>query len=212
MSIRIRKTRCALVLLWAVVLGWPLILPCQASDQPLRAIALDAGFDGADCNYHSITLGSDGRIYFSLSGHRIDKNVHFCCYDPRSEKVVFSREINEALKNEDTTKTVPQGKIHSGLMEAGQKLYFSTHIGYYKEDRQGWGKYPGFHLMYYDMRTDKLVDMVRGPEGEGMIATSLDAKRLILYGLTYPSSLLFKYDIRADRLLVGCRSKGRWCY
>jgi hypothetical protein len=171
-----------------------------ADDKPLRAIAIDAGFDGADCSYHSITLASDGRIYFSLSGHRIDKNVHFCSYDPKHDKMVFSREINEALKNEDTTKTVPQGKIHSGLMEAGKKLYFSTHIGYYKEDRQGRGKYPGFHLMYYDLKTDKLVDMVRGPEGEGMIATSLDAKRLLMYGLTYPSSLLFKYDIKAGKL------------
>ncbi len=173
---------------------------CPANDKPLRAIAIDAGFDGADCNYHSITLASDGRIYFSLSGHRIDKNVHFCCFDPEQQKMVFSREINEALKNEDTTKTVPQGKIHSGLMEAGKKLYFSTHIGYYKDDRRGRGKYPGFHFMYYDLKTDKLVDMVRGPVGQGMLTTSLDAKRLILYGLTYPSSRLFKYDIKAGKL------------
>ena len=43
----------------------------RAADKPLRAIAIDAGFDEADCSYHSITLGSVGRIYFSLSGHRI---------------------------------------------------------------------------------------------------------------------------------------------
>lgn len=200
MNTAIREACCALMLLWALVAGWPMASPCQAAEKPLRAIAIDAGFDEADCSYHSITLGSDERIYFSMSGHRIDKNAHFCCYDPRPEKVVFTREISESLKDEDTARTVPQGKVHSGLMEADKKIYFSTHVGYYKDDRKGRGKYPGFHFMHYDMRTDKLVDMVRGPEGEGMLATSLDSKRLILYGLTYPSSLLFKYDIKADKL------------
>jgi hypothetical protein len=85
-------------------------------------------------------------------------------------------------------------------MEADKKLYFSTHIGYYKDDLQGRGGYPGFHLMYYDLRTDRLVDMVRGPAGEGMIATSLDASRMVMYGLTYPNSQLFRYDIKAGRL------------
>ncbi len=200
MNARFGKARRALVISAAAVLASPALLPCQADEKTLRAIAIDAGFDEADCNYHSITLASDGRIYFSLSSHRIDKNVHFCCYDPRLEKMVFTRELTDCFENEDTTRTVPQGKIHSGLMEVDKKLYFSTHVGYYKDDRQGKGKYPGFHLMYYDIRTDEFVDLARGPEGEGMIPTSLDAKRMILYGLTYPSSLLFKYDVKADKL------------
>lgn len=189
-----------LLTLLATVLVSAAVFPCEAGDKPLRAIAYDAGFDGADCSYHSITLASDGRIYFSMSGHRIDQNVHLCCYDPQRGKMVFSRDIGAGLKNEDTTRTLPQGKIHSGLMELDRKLYFSTHIGYYKDDRQGRGKYPGFHLMYYDLQTDKLVDLVRGPEGEGMITTSLDAKRQLIYGLTYPSSLLFKYDLKSGQL------------
>jgi len=184
-----------------IVLAGAVIFSCQAKDQLLRAIAYDAGFDGADCNYHSITLASNGRIYFSMSGHRIDENARLCCFDPQSQKMVFTRDIGEGLKDEDTTRTVPQGKIHSGLMEADRKLFFSTHIGFYKDDRQGRGKYPGFHLMYYDLQTDKLVDLVRGPEGEGMIATSLDPKRQMIYGLTYPSSLLFKYDINTRQLI-----------
>src|SRR5262249_15174802 len=105
---------------------------------------------------------------------------------------------------------LPQGKIHVPLTEVNGRIYFATHIGYYKRDRQGRGKYPGLHIMYYDMKSDHLVDMVRGPAEEGLITGQLVKKRLTYYGLTWPSGFFCRYDIVDGELHVSslpCRDQ-----
>jgi hypothetical protein len=164
--------------------------------------AFDPGFDEGDCNYHSICLGSDGRVYFTLSTHRIDRHARFCCFDPKKGAMVFVRDIGEALLEEDKGNLLPQGKIHVPLTEVGGRIYFATHIGYYKKDRQGREKYPGFHIMHYDMKSDNLANVIRGPEEEGLITGQLVEKSLTYYGLTWPSGLFCRYDIVKRELQV----------
>jgi len=200
MNVAIKDRRAVRVVLAAAILWSMVNYHCWAEDKRLQAVAYDAGFDEADCAYNAIALGSDGRIYFGMSTHRIDKNAHFCCYDPELQKVVFARDVAETLKDEEPQKYVSQGKIHVPLIEVDKKIYFATLHGYYKDDLQGREEYPGFHIMYYDIKTDKLVDLVRGPKSEGLITANLDTERLIMYGLTYPGGLLFDYDIKAGKL------------
>ena len=118
------------------------------------AEAFDSGFDEGDCNYHSICLGSDGRVYFTLSTHRIDRHARFCCFDPKKGEMVFVRDIGEALLEDDKWNLLPQGKIHVPLTEVNGRIYFATHIGYYKRDRQGRGKYPGLHIIDFIRNND----------------------------------------------------------
>src|SRR5262245_27534258 len=172
--------------------------------------AFDPGFDEGDCNYHSICLGSDGRVYFTLSTHRIDRHARFCCFDVEKGEMAFVRDISDALLEEGKANLVPQGKIHVPLTEVNGRIYFATHTGYYKKDYQGKGKYPGFHIMYYDMKSDNLTNLIRGPEGEGLVTAQLDKQSLTYYGLTWPSGFFCRYDIAKRRLHVSsspCRNE-----
>ena len=40
------------------------------------------------------------------------------------------QDLNEAC-GEKNLKAIPQGKSHVKFVEAGKKLYFATHVGYY---------------------------------------------------------------------------------
>ena len=132
----------------------------------LRAKVHPAGAE-TDSHFYSATLGSDGCIYYTLCTHKHDKHASMCRYDPAKDEVKVVANFGEAL-GESETKTVSQGKSHAPFFELDNKLYFSTHIGYFiSEGRkeipaskipEGYKPYPGGHCACYDMKTGEVTD------------------------------------------------------
>jgi hypothetical protein len=169
----------------------------------VRASAIDPGFPEADSAYQALRLGSDGRLYFTLCSHRIDTHARLGGLDPGTGRIELTMDVGAALGEDPGA--LPQGKIHVTPAEAGGRLYLATMLGYYEADRQGHRPYPGFRVAALDLRTRALAGLARGPEGEGLITGILDPARLHYYGLTYPSGLFCRYDVRAGVLSVSGR-------
>jgi len=90
------------------------------------------------------------------------------------------------------------------FVEAGGKLYFATHIGYYSIidgmekmgiPPAGWKPYPGGHLLAFDPRTGKFDDLGIAPEREGILTMNMDTRRGRIFGLTWPGGYFFRFDI-----------------
>lgn len=164
------------------------------------AEAYDPGFDEGDSNYHSLISASDGRIYFTVSTHRHDRHARLFCFDPSVRKMVYAIDIGVALQ--ESPGHLPHGKVHVPLFEVDGKIYFATHVGYYQQLPGSRAVYPGFHILLHDMSTGSIVDLYRGPHPEGLISAVMDSKRMIYYGLTWPSGLLVRCAITCDKLQV----------
>ena len=165
----------------------------------VRVASVDPGFAAGDSAYHAVYPGSDGRLYFTISTHRADSHARLGCFDPGTGRIVFLKDVGAAL--DEQRPAVPHGKIHARPGEAEGGLYLATHFGD-RSDRGGRRSYPGFHILRLDMRSGDLRDLVRGPEEEGLVSGVLDAARLVYYGLTFPSGLFCRYDVRAGQLLI----------
>lgn len=163
------------------------------------AEAFDPGFDEGDSAYHAVHAAADGRIYFTISTHRPDADACVGCFDPIAQRIVFVERLTSSIPRRSDG--LGQGKIHAPLGELGGRLYFATHLGWYRA-RAGRVSYPGFHILRLDPSSGQLSVLARGPEEEGWISGALDARRGIMYGLTFPTGRLCRYDIAADRLSV----------
>jgi len=101
-------------------------------------------------------------------------------------------------------KVVAQGKSHVNFREMNGKLYFSTHLGYYSIidgmekpgiPADGYKPYRGGHLLVFDMKTRKTEDLGIAPHNEGILTMNMDTERGLIYGLTWPSGYLFRYNV-----------------
>lgn len=164
-------------------------------------------FDKSDSNYDSLSVASDGNLYYTLCSHDIDTHARVYRHEPGAEAVCLG-DFGEIV-GEAGTKTVPQGKSHSPYYECDGKLYFSTHYGYYKpsshkeepgEVPPGYKPYPGGHFVAYDMHTGDFADLAQTPPGEGILTMNMDPARRRLYGLTWPRGFFITYDLNTGRL------------
>lgn len=196
-----RLFRLSIVLLVVLVTARP-------GQAKLIARIHDSGFALAHDTYNGIGAASDGRIYYVLSSQSYEVGAQMYCYDPATDTIEHLGDITEAC-GEKNTRTIVQGKSHVPLMERDGKLYFSTHVGYYSIvdgmekigiPPQGWKPYPGGHLLAYDLKTKKFEDLAKAPGGEGILTTTLDAKRGRLYSLTWPAGHFLRYDLARKEL------------
>jgi hypothetical protein len=106
-------------------------------------------------------------------------------------------------------KVVAQGKSHVNFVESGGKLYFATHLGYYSiingMEKTGlpagdYKAYRGGHLLAFDMKTKTFEDLGIGPHNEGIITMNMDVSRGLIYGLSWPTGYLFRYDVAKKEL------------
>lgn len=185
-------------------------LPIQpagaASVQGLTAQILHAGFRGAHDTYNSLSAASDGRIYYVLCSTSIDFGGRVFRYDPAADAVVCLGDLTE-ICGEKGRRAVPQGKSHVLFQEYQGRLYFATHAGYYNlvdgMERlatvvpEGYQPYPGGHLLTYDFTRGVFADLGIAPEREAVLAMSLDARRGLIYGITWPVGYCFRYDVHA---------------
>ena len=172
-----------------------------------------------DGQWQGMTVASDGNCYFASSTHSASHGAGFHKYDPRAKKHTVLAEDMTLICGEENTQT-QQGKIHSPIVECDGWLYFSTHLSnYWKE---GIEKYPGAHVIGYQMSTGKFRDLgIVRPRYSVYSAINVDPVRKKLYVLSVPfldtlinidGSHLFSIDIasgkKEDLGVVTDRKKG----
>jgi hypothetical protein len=209
-----KTTTFLLPLLLVTTGGWSVAATNAATGQDSASSGVliakwhPAGFAEADDSYNGLTAASDGKIYYALCSHRIDVGAQLYSYDPATGQVTHLADLT-AASGEKGRKTVPQGKVHVNFYEHKGKLYFATHLGYYRTvagkemagaPPQGYLPYPGGHFLAYDMATGKIENLATAPGGEGIITMTMDTQHGILYGLTWPSAHLLTYDLAKRQL------------
>src|SRR4051794_4364449 len=197
---------------WIRLLAWS-ILPSvvwgqlggtsPALAQSLKADIHDSGFPPGHDTYNGLSTASDGRIYYVLSTEGYDSGAHMFVFDPGSARSRDLGDLTEAC-GEKGKKTIVQGKSHVNFVEAGGKLYFATHVGYYTiidgmekmgVPPKGYQPYPGGHLLAYDMASGKFDDLGIAPEREGILSMNMDTTRGRIYGLTWPTGRFFRFNL-----------------
>src|SRR5574340_112706 len=163
----------------------------------------------SDSNFDSVSVASDGCVYYTLCSHNIDTHARVYRFDPRSGKEPECLGDLGEIVGEAGAKSIPQGKSHSQYYEHAGKLYFATHYGYYKpssnkeepgEAPPGYQQYPVGHFAFFGMSAGRFEELAKAPVGEGILTMNLDAKRGRLYGLTWPRGHFLYYDLAARRM------------
>ncbi len=174
----------------------------------LIARVFDSGFALSHDTYNGISTASDGRIFYVLCAQSLDNGAQMFSFDPAADKIQRLGDLTEA-SGEKGAKSIPQGKSHVAFHEANGKLYFATHVDFYtvKNGREmmgvpppGYKPYPGGHFLSYDMASGKYEDLAKAPTNQGIISMAMDTSRGRLYGLTWPSGLFLRYDLKTKEL------------
>jgi len=176
-------------------------------DAVITARVHPSRFGMSDSNFDSLSLASDGSLYYTLCSHDIDTHARVYRFTPGEEAKCLG--ILGEIVGEAGMKTIPQGKSHSPYYERAGELYFASHYGYYKpssnkeepaETPPGYKSYPGGHFISYDMDTGEFRDLARAPAGEGILTMNMDPERKRMYGLTWPRGFFIYYDLDAEKL------------
>ena len=102
-----------------------------------------------DGQWSGTTVASDGKAYFGSSTHAYDAAGIFCQYDPTAQQVTVLSADLSATCGEDAVWQVPQGKLHSDIVESNGWLYFATHLANYWPEAQD--VYTGYHIVGYEL-------------------------------------------------------------
>ncbi|MEK7407419.1 MAG: hypothetical protein AAB225_20270 [Acidobacteriota bacterium] len=187
-------------------------VPLQQQPPPaagrLLARVHNSGFAQAHDSYNGISTASDGKIYYVLSTDSVDVAARMFSYDPAGDRIEMLGDLTEAC-GEKGLKAVPQGKSHVAFHEAGGKLYFATHIGYYSiidgmekmgVPPAGYKAYQGGHLLAYDLKARSFEDLGIVPHREGVLSMTMDTRRLRIYGITWPTGQVFRFDVAGKEM------------
>jgi hypothetical protein len=194
----------ALLLVAGIAVAADPFLPARK----LTAKHYNSGFPEGHDTWNSMGTGSDGRIYYVLSSELYDVGGKMFVFDPKTEKITCLGDLTE-ICGEKGKKTIVQGKSHVNFVEVGGKLYFATHIGFYSIvdgmetmgiPPKGWKKYPGGHLLSYDIKSGKFEDLAIAPDGEGVLTMNMDTKRGRIFCLTWPTGSFFRFDLATKNL------------
>ena len=185
----------------------------EAADPPAAAILsahmYDSGFLQGTENYNACYYASDGHVYYVLCSASVEAGGQMFSLDPSTGKIRHLGDLTEVV-GEKGLHAIPQGKSHVNFVECKGRLYFATHVGYYENYKYqgkqkfatapGYATYPGGHFLAYDLGTGKFQVFAKAPTGEGIIAMTMDPQRERLYGLTWPSGLFLRYDLKGREL------------
>ncbi|MCE5249562.1 hypothetical protein LLG96_05000 [bacterium] len=160
---------------------------------PVTGKMIDAGFLYGDSNYHGIIQASDGNVYYVICSHNKAAGARMFRYNPKSGEVKMLGDLTDVV-GEDRTKVINQGKVHGDIYEVNGKLYFGTHAGAY--DRT----YPGGHFMSYDLKTEKFEDFGIGAPHQGLVAMSMDTKRMRMYAISWPGYNFLYCDVKSRKI------------
>ena len=168
----------------------------------------NSGFKHSHDTYHGLSSASDGKIYYVLCSTLMDIAGQVYLFDPETDRIEHLGDLTEVCGESDLN-VVAQGKSHVNFVESNGKLYFSTHLGYYSiiNDMEmpgiptgDYGDYRGGHLLAYDMKGKTFESLGIAPNREGILTMNMDDKRGIIYGLTWPTGILFRYDLSKKKV------------
>ena len=178
---------------------------------PLIASCFDSGFLESHDTYNAMSVASDRRLYYVLSSDKFDVAGQMFRFDPLKEEIKFLGDLN-VICGEAHQKSIAQGKSHVLFYEFENKLYFSTHVGYYQlidgMDRlpeqapDGFDVYPGGHILSYDLQEESFADLAMIPNGEGVVTMVMDTKRGNIFGITWPTGHFFCYQVNEKKLTL----------
>lgn len=181
----------------------------------IPAELFDPGFLAGDCNYHSITPAGNGMLYFTIGSHHTGYAARFYVFDPETEAIRELARLNDVV-GEDPAEVIPHGKVHTPLIEDDGYLYFTTHTSGYDGSLpdvvpdDGRRPYPGGHFMRFHLESGAFESLAQiGLENEGLITLGMDRVNDRLLALTWPSGLMFTYDIHAGHLQQWGAAQGR---
>jgi hypothetical protein len=208
-------------LLWTILIPALVVTGCRQAAQPqagarvvstpdarIIATVYNSGFEQAHDTYNGISSASDGKIYYVLCSQLMDIAGQMYSFDPGTGKIEHLGDLTEICGEKDM-RVVAQGKSHVNFVEADGQLYFATHLGYYSiidgmekpgVPAKGYGAYPGGHILAYDMKNKTFEDLGIAPHHEGIITMNMDTRRGLIYGLTWPTGYLFRYDVAKKEL------------
>ncbi len=153
---------------------------CDAYSVSLNWIVRD--YDG---QWQGIIAASDGACYFGSSTHSYRHGAGFFRFDPIGRELDILAEDMTTVCGEDLTKTPPQGKIHSPIVEADGWLYFTTHMANYWEEAKN--AYTGAHVLGYELATGRFRDFgIVRPRFSIYSAIGVDPERKRLYVFVVP--------------------------
>ena len=199
------------IVLFVLSAGTSAVYGQASNSDVLKATAYDSHFPNAAKPgeaYNGMGMASDGTIYYVLSSAQYNIPGQMYSFNPKTKAITHIANLNDAV-GQGNLKAVAQGKSHVNFVEDGDKLYFSTHLGYYNNaggvERtaaapNGYRPYPGGHFMSYDMKTGKFANIAIAPGGQGIIAMNMDVQRGRLYGITWPAGDFLRYDLKTKTL------------
>lgn len=191
----------------------PVLHAQGSSSQTIQATAYNSHFPAAAKpgeSFNGIGVASNGMVYYVISSDKYNIAGQMYSFNPKTKAITHIDNLNDAV-GQDHKKEVAQGKSHVEFMQDGDKLYFTTHLGYYQPSKggvermataapNGYGPYPGGHFMTYDLKTGKFQSLAIAPGGQGIIAFNMDARRGRLYGITWPKGDFLTYDLKTKKL------------
>ncbi|WP_442510845.1 Ig-like domain-containing protein [Novipirellula sp. SH528] len=111
-----------------------------------------------DGQWQGSMVASDGNVYFGSSTHAHDTAGMFFQLDTATSVVRQIGENISEIVGEDPQSQVPQGKLHSPIVESNGWLYWATHLGNYWS--QAVDSYTGSHLVGYQLGSLEAGDPV----------------------------------------------------
>ena len=181
----------------------------------MTARIFDSGFALAHDTYNGMLAASDGCIYYVLCSDRADTAGRMFRCDPRAGSVQQVGDLTQACGESGA---IAQGKSHVNFVEAGGKLWFATHTGFYEIidgmekmgiPPPGLKPYTGGHLLAYDLESRRFEDFGIPVPGEGILTMNMDPARGRIYGITWPTGRVFYYDVASRKTKdLGCFFEG----
>ena len=173
------------------------------SPSTLLARTYHSGFAEAHDTYNGLSAASNGRIYYVLCSEKFDEGAQVFVFDPKTQHTTSLGDLTEAC-GEKGAKSIVQGKSHVNFVQAGDCLYFATHVGYYSLidglekiglPPAGWKPYPGGHLLALNLKTSQFKDFGIPVPGEGVLTMNVDTQRGVIFGLSWPSGIFFRHKL-----------------
>ncbi|HPI74130.1 MAG TPA: hypothetical protein PK843_17085 [bacterium] len=183
----------------------------QAASTPdarITATVYNSNFEHAHDTYNGLSSASDGKIYYVLCSELMDIAGQMYSFDPADGRIEHLADLSE-ICNEKGMRVVAQGKSHVNFYEYNGKLYFATHLGYYSIidgmektgiPTNGYHPYRGGHFLSYDLKSKTFEDLALAPHEEGILTMEMDTRRGMIYGLTWPTGRLLRYDVAKKTL------------
>jgi hypothetical protein len=179
-----------------------------AVEKKIIATVYNSGFEHSHDTYNGLSTTADGKVFYVLCSELMDVAGQMYCLDPAANKIEHIGDLTE-MAGEKEMKVVAQGKSHVNFCELDGKLYFATHLGYYSiingMEMPGiptgdYKPYRGGHLLVYDRATKKTESLAIAPGAEGILTMTMDTKRGLIYGITWPSAYLFRYNVATKEM------------